>query len=872
MPQSLRKWLATSSCMLLWGYQCVAETVQVDLSNAQSPTTGIASGFLFTFTGDTDKPTESLVTPLNVKTHRGSGKWTFDSADQTKRLGISQQLIVSDGWGYDGEYPGDGGNWASWDAYVSNLVAQVRSKNIVLQYDIWNEPDHPTFWKRSVEQFYETWRRAYLWIRQSDSAAEIVGPSWSNVHPGDAAFTNFFYFAKTNHVVPDYVSWHFPRDVVAEAETARTFFSSAGTAIKGISINEYCNPSEQYVGRTAWLIAQLERAKIQSACHAIWGGDSDLDQTIMLTNREWMPKGQWWVYQQYAEIQGNVVQTTPSDGIDLVASINTNAKTAKILLGNRGLVTNNVSVILTNLSSSLVSATGTTHVLLHMIPENNNGVVTNLIMVTNRAFAVSNGQMSFSFPWASVRDAYSVTVGRSPFNGVRQQVPGTIEVQNFDHGGEGIAYHDFDSTNIGSVYRNEGVDIGSDWNGGFAIAWTTAGEWIDYSIEVLKSGNYEIVAYVASETNGGTFHIEVDGVNKTGALIAPNTGSWGNYQPVRKSGIYLDAGKHILRVVMDSNGPYGMGNINRIDLSSVPYIIKQPVSVSPFLGDEAIFSVSAAGSDSMSFQWMKNGGTLLGATNTCYTIPNVQDSDAGAFSVAISNSFGSIESADADLIVRKPFGGSRQTVPGRMLVENYDLAGEGFAFHDTTTNNISGLYRNDGVDIGSDGSGGYAVVWTEPGEWLEYSVSVQRSGYFAIIPSIASATNIGRFHLECDGVNLTGSILAPSTGDWLRFHPITLQPAIISGGNHIMRFVFENGWMNLQNIQFSDVSPFLSASVSNSSIQLSFSAIPNRTNILQTSTNLRDWADLHFFLPTSAAVSYEDTNRLSQRFYRVIIE
>jgi hypothetical protein len=43
-------------------------------------------------------------------------------------------------------------------------------------------------------------------------------------------------------------------------------------------------------------------------------------------------------------------------------------------------------------------------------------------------------------------------------------------------------------------------------------------------------------------------HIEIDGVDVTGSILVPNTGSWWTFQWVGVSGVALTAGQHILRV------------------------------------------------------------------------------------------------------------------------------------------------------------------------------------------------------------------------------------------------------------------------------------------------------------------------------------
>src|SRR5205085_7175110 len=119
--------------------------------------------------------------------------------------------------------------------------------------------------------------------------------------------------------------------------------------------------------------------------------------------------------------------------------------------------------------------------------------------------------------------------GTSPYdNGNPAAIPGVIEAENFDNGGDGAAYHDTSSGNNGGAYRSTDVDIEAttDTGGGYDVGWMTAGEWLNYTVSVSQSGTYMLTARVAASGAGGTLHVEVGGVNKTGTLTIPNTGGW----------------------------------------------------------------------------------------------------------------------------------------------------------------------------------------------------------------------------------------------------------------------------------------------------------------------------------------------------------
>ena len=131
----------------------------------------------------------------------------------------------------------------------------------------------------------------------------------------------------------------------------------------------------------------------------------------------------------------------------------------------------------------------------------------------------------------------SLNIGKS-FNKEKQQIPGRVECEYFDLGGEGIAYHDTDSLNNGSGKLNpangnflhefrmkEGVDISYTKTGGIDnnsynkvvpdsnqlyVGWTMLGEWINYTVRVTETAVYQIgVMYTAN--GDGSISFDLDG-------------------------------------------------------------------------------------------------------------------------------------------------------------------------------------------------------------------------------------------------------------------------------------------------------------------------------------------------------------------------
>ena len=147
--------------------------------------------------------------------------------------------------------------------------------------------------------------------------------------------------------------------------------------------------------------------------------------------------------------------------------------------------------------------------------------------------------------------ASSTTPSSTPFGGTAVSLPGTMQAENFDEGGEGRAYHDTSAGNSGGAYRSTDVDLEqtTDTGGGYNVGWTRAGEWLQYTVNVASTGTYTFEARVANIGSGASFRLEVDGVDRTGPISVPDTGAWQSWQTISVAGIPLSAGSRLIRVV-----------------------------------------------------------------------------------------------------------------------------------------------------------------------------------------------------------------------------------------------------------------------------------------------------------------------------------
>jgi hypothetical protein len=156
----------------------------------------------------------------------------------------------------------------------------------------------------------------------------------------------------------------------------------------------------------------------------------------------------------------------------------------------------------------------------------------------------------------SVQISVGVGCPQAPYRMTPAFLPGTVEAEDYDLGGQGVAYNDANPNNNGGAYRpGEGVDLegATDTGLGFDVGWTAPGEWLEYAVDVT-AGFYDIEVRVASDSSGGMLHIEFDGVDRTGPVTIPATGGWQNWTTVRAEGVTLDAGVQTMRLAMDTDG------------------------------------------------------------------------------------------------------------------------------------------------------------------------------------------------------------------------------------------------------------------------------------------------------------------------------
>jgi len=132
-----------------------------------------------------------------------------------------------------------------------------------------------------------------------------------------------------------------------------------------------------------------------------------------------------------------------------------------------------------------------------------------------------------------------------------------------------------------------------------------------------------------------------------------------------------DAGVYTVLVV-NASGTITSTNAT-LAVSSLTIAPLNP-SVVITLGQPVTFSASATGAGPFTYQWMKDGTAISGATSSSYTISSVSAGDQAGYTVAVSNTFGTVTSTSSELI---PVVSQQQVYLGQTASFTVSPAGDG---------------------------------------------------------------------------------------------------------------------------------------------------------------------------------------------------
>lgn len=148
-----------------------------------------------------------------------------------------------------------------------------------------------------------------------------------------------------------------------------------------------------------------------------------------------------------------------------------------------------------------------------------------------------------------------------------------------------------------------------------------------------------------------------------------------------------------------------------------------------------------------------------------------------------------------------PYHGYSHKVPATIQAEDYDIGDEGESYHDLTEDNLGNEYRDSRVDIESSVSGGYNVGWVDAGEWLEYTIDVEREGVYNLLAQIASQDKGGQLYFSITGATNVESetISFDKTNGWQNWRATESVSVELNAGKHVVRMVFTSGSFNVDH-------------------------------------------------------------------------
>lgn len=152
----------------------------------------------------------------------------------------------------------------------------------------------------------------------------------------------------------------------------------------------------------------------------------------------------------------------------------------------------------------------------------------------------------------------------------------TIPAVDYDLGRNGVAYFDTDTAdyhtsgkpgagNKGRVYRNDGVDIRKDSaaKDSYYVTDMVQGEWLQYTVQVAKKGNYKLKLQSSSGQPGGKLSVRVNGKAVGQVIDVPQTNNNTKWQVQEIRQVPLEAGTQVIRIYAEA----GVLNLNSIEVS-----------------------------------------------------------------------------------------------------------------------------------------------------------------------------------------------------------------------------------------------------------------------------------------------------------------
>ena len=159
------------------------------------------------------------------------------------------------------------------------------------------------------------------------------------------------------------------------------------------------------------------------------------------------------------------------------------------------------------------------------------------------------------------------------------------------------------------------------------------------------------------------------------------------------------------------------------------------------------------------------------------------------------------------------YKGVAATIPGKIEAENYDEGGHNKAFYDNDRENQGKVYREDEVDVvdisdskcGDAACTGYAIGYTNEGEWVEYTINVAADAKYDITANVATASDASAMQLLIDDKEITESVAVEKIDSvWTTYKVVDVGSVDLKKGEHVLRLAITGSFLNVDWIQFTD--------------------------------------------------------------------
>jgi endoglucanase len=413
-------------------------------------------------------------------------------------------------------------------------------------------------------------------------------------------------------------------------------------------------------------------------------------------------------------------------------------------------------------------------------------------------------------------------------------IPGVIHLSDYDLGTNGIAYNDLDYANFGLStgeyqpwnsgwkYRNDGVDIEKNSDNtnsnGYHIGFIQKSEWLKYTVNIEETGFYNIKFRYATQTAGGKVKFFLNDVDIAGDVNLGNTGGWNNFVFHNENNKYLQAGKHILKVLVNGSTSYNMSSIEFLkstdaipdfevlssstndDEKSIKITLNHPANQTTLANN--LFDVKVD-NESRTIE-----SVAIDATNDRVITLNLEayifyqdDIKVTYNGTTISSIYNDALNMFQDVPVDNNLI-TRLLLPGKIESEDFE--------------NQKGLQLENTTDTGL----GENIGYTDAEDYAEYLIYISEDGNYNLNVRTAAQSDSGKIEFELSNKGITQSVSIvdlPVTGGWQSWQTTTVKTTLTAGIYTLRMKVLESGFnMNWFAFEFTSslsVKDTLAASV-----------------------------------------------------------